>query len=216
MTNMWTSRPVFISSLIYLFLPLAQSFGPLTWFGAATVSAGAYQYLKCNWNECCKDPWITTSSTQLQALQQNISEQLYGQPFAKKVVYKAIYSHVTDDAPVKPLIMSFHGGPGTGKNHICEIIARGLFKEGAKSIFYNRISAVERFPERDTRSIRRYREELKRMIEDKLKACKIQLFVIDEIDKIAPGILDVLTPFFDYHSGSAAIDARFSTFVFLR
>lgn len=180
------------------------------------MSAGAYQYLKCSWQECCQEPWIRTSPAQLKALQQNISEQLYGQPFVKKIVYKAIYSHLTDDAPVKPLVMSFHGGPGTGKNHISEIIARGILKEGAKSMYYNRISAIEKFPERDPRSIRRYREELKKMIEDKLKECKINLFVIDEVDKIAPGILDVLTPLFDYHSGSAAVDARFSIFIFLR
>ena len=149
-------------------------------------------------------------------LQRNISDQLYGQPFAQKVVYKALLSHVTDTSPKKPLVMSLHGGPGTGKNHISEILARGLFQEATRSSYYHRISGKDRFPEADSRSIRKYREDLKLFVESKLKACRVQLFVIDEVDKMAPGILDVLTPFFDYHSGSAAIDARSSVFIFLR
>jgi hypothetical protein len=212
---MWFCRPA-LHLLLFLFIPVVHSIGPLAIIAGAGLGAGAYKYFRCKHYECCEEPWIRRSSAELHSLQQNISDQLYGQPFAKKIVYKAIHSHVTNDEPFKPLVMSLHGGPGTGKNHICEIVARGLFKQGARSSYYNRISAIEKFPERDSRSIRRYREQLKEMIESKLKECKYQFFVIDEVDKIAPGILDVLTPFFDYHSGSATIDARYSIFVFLR
>lgn len=203
--------------LVTVLLPFVRSIGPLAPIVAiGAVAAAGYKYLQCNYRECCQEPWIRTSPAVMEQLQKNISDQLYGQPFAKKVVFKAVQSQILEEEPVKPLVMSLHGGPGTGKNHICEIIARGLFRLGAESSFYTRISGSAIFPYHDSRSIRKYREVLKNIVEDKLSSCKVQLFVIDEVDKIAPGILDVLTPFFDYSTGSLTVDARSSIFVFLR
>ncbi len=46
------------------------------------------------------------------------------------VVLKAVSSFMTDSNPNKPLVLSFHGTTGTGKNHVAKIIARNIYKEG--------------------------------------------------------------------------------------
>jgi len=183
---------------------------------AGLVAAGSviYYYTKCKYIECCQEPWVRTSLRVMDELQHNLTQQLYGQPFAKDIVFRAVKSHVIDDNPKKALVMSFHGGPGTGKNHVSEIIARALFKEGTSSNYFVKISAVDKFSEKDPESKKKYRADLKNLVKRKLRECGRCLFVIDEVDKMPDEILDILTPFFDY-SAASDVDARRSIFLFL-
>ena len=212
---MWISLILIIISIICK----TDCFGVLETLGVAAASAFGYKLYdstRCRFVECCQDPWIRIDPLSLATLKQNITDQLYGQPFAKDIVYKAVYAHVTDDSPRKPLVMSFHGGPGTGKNHLSNIIARSLFLKGIQSNYFLRFAGNDKFPHHDSHSVRQYRSDLKKLVENKLKECKRSLIVIDEVDKIPVGVLDVLTPFFDYHSEvkEGDVDARYSIFIF--
>lgn len=53
------------------------------------------------------------------------------------------------------------------------------------------------------------------MIAHAVYRCPRQLFIIDEVDKMAPGLLDVIAPYLDYHEQIEGIDYRKSIFLFL-
>ena len=183
---------------------------------AAINPTTAFDFVKCKFQECCSDPWVRTSPEILQELEKNLTVQLHGQPFVNRIVFKAVKKHMMDKDPSKALVMSFHGGSGTGKNYVSEIIAKAIFQLGTKSQYFVRIGGKDEFPEKDPVLVRRYRESLKQKVVDKLKACKRSIFVIDEIDDIAPGVLDILTPFLDHgHYKVEGAEKHFSTFLFL-
>lgn len=75
-----------------------------------------------------------------------MNQNLYGQPIAKDIVYSAIKSHVSHTSPRKPLVLSLHGLPGSGKNYIVSMIAKALFKNGEKSKFYHFFNGRSDFP----------------------------------------------------------------------
>ena len=79
-------------------------------------------------------------------LKSNLQERLYGQQIAQDIVFSAIHSHVHHENPRKPLVLSFHGLPGSGKNYIVTMIAEALFKNGEKSKFYNFFNGRSDFP----------------------------------------------------------------------
>lgn len=61
-----------------------------------------------------------------------------------------------------------------------------------------------------------FQEKLKKLIENSVAKCSHSLFIFDEIDKIPPGILDILTPYIDYHEQYGGVDYRNTIFIFLR
>lgn len=75
-----------------------------------------------------------------------MKEKLYGQQIAKDLVFSAIHSHVFHLNPRKPLVLSFHGLPGSGKNYVVSMIANALFKKGEKSGHYHFFNGRSDFP----------------------------------------------------------------------
>ena len=75
-----------------------------------------------------------------------MERQLYGQHLVMKAVINHVKGHVKAENPAKALVLSFHGGTGTGKNHVSRLIAHHLYKEGIKSKFVHLISATKEFP----------------------------------------------------------------------
>ena len=85
-------------------------------------------------------------SIHISDLSLSLKNQVYGQPLALKVVVRHIKAHLSDDNPPKALSLSFHGGIGTGKNHVSKIIANHVYKEGMKSKFVHMIASTKEFP----------------------------------------------------------------------
>lgn len=183
----------------------------------AAAAGGIFTFVKCKFEECCSDSWVRTSPEILQALEKSLTTQLHGQPFVNQIVFKAIKKHMMDKNPNKALVMSFHGGSGTGKTYVSEIIAKAIFQLGINSQYFVRIGGRDKLVRRkDPVIVQKYQEFLKETVVNKLKACKRSIFVIDEIDDIDHGVLDILTPFLDY--GQYKVDGtekHFSTFIFL-
>lgn len=125
----------------------------------------SWSYLKCFTYECCNDEkeslntrtWIMFNEESLNKLKKDIDNRLYGQPLAKDIVYKAVKSHVMDSNPQKPLVMSFHGWTGSGKNHVSQILADNLYKKGVKSEFVHVISSPHFFPDQEPNSLIAYK-----------------------------------------------------------
>ncbi|GFW22446.1 torsin-1B [Trichonephila clavipes] len=58
-------------------------------------------------------------------------------------------------------------------------------------------------------------DRLRKEIEEATKKCERSLFIFDEVDKIAPGVLDALKPYVDYHENVNGLDYRRNVFIFL-
>ncbi|XP_071034933.1 torsin-1A isoform X2 [Parasteatoda tepidariorum] len=146
-------------------------------------------------------------------LKGDLRDNLFGQHLVESVVLKAVKAHMNRKDPKKALVMAFHGDTGSGKNHVSKIITRNMFKESSNSKFSHLYIGTNDFPYSD--DVKRYKDKLKKEIEEKTKLCERSLFIFDEIDKIPPGVLDVLTPYLDYHESVRGVDYRKNIFIFL-
>ncbi len=73
-------------------------------------------------------------------------ENLFGQPLVQKTLVNALKGHYELANPPKALVLSLHGGTGTGKNHAAYIVAKNLYKNGLESDFVRLFSATNHFP----------------------------------------------------------------------
>ena len=183
--------------------------------------------IKCSTQECChekedyilinfkRDQWIRYD---LSDLEQQFARHLYGQPLVERIVPKLIKAHLRNDNPEKALVLSFNGMTGSGKNYASKLIARSLyrkFKQQENSEFVNLIIAT-RFNYDSTTDINQVKEFFKNNITQAVKKCKRSMFIIDEIDKMPAGIIDVIKPFLDNHPEIDGVDYRKCIFLFLR
>ncbi|GFU32526.1 torsin-1B [Nephila pilipes] len=180
--------------------------------GALGVSIGfaGYNHVYCKYNECCDNQWVDLKSTELE---EEFQKNLFGQHFAKLIVPKILNTHVLKTQPKKALVMSFHGWTGCGKNHVSRMIAKHMFTRGSDSTFHHLYIGSQDFPHKQ--EVNKYRDRLRKEIEEATKKCERSLFIFDEVDKIAPGVLDALKPYIDYHENVKGVDYRRNVFIFL-
>uniref|UniRef100_A0A671S990 Torsin family 1 n=1 Tax=Sinocyclocheilus anshuiensis TaxID=1608454 RepID=A0A671S990_9TELE len=86
--------------------------------------------------------------TYLSGLEEDLKDSLFGQHIVSDVVLKAVTSFMTDSNPNKPLVLSFHGTTGVGKNHVAKIIARNVYKKGIQSKHIHTYISEHHFPHR--------------------------------------------------------------------
>jgi predicted alpha/beta-fold hydrolase len=75
-------------------------------------------------------------------LEQLLKEEVFGQHIAADVVYRTVKGYLSNPSPSKPLVLSFHGWTGNGKNHMAYVIARSLYKNELKTVHYHHFMAV--------------------------------------------------------------------------
>ena len=54
------------------------------------------------------------------------------------------------------------------------------------------------------------------LIETSVKECPQSLFIFDEIDKMPPGLIDIITPYLESRNQLRGTDYRKTIFLFLR
>lgn len=86
---------------------------------------------------------ILVSITELQSM---IANEVFGQHIATEIVARQISAHLENPNPSKPLVMSFHGWTGNGKNHVAYLIAKSRYFSETKSQFYHHFMATVHFP----------------------------------------------------------------------
>ena len=101
--------------------------------GAIVIGAAASAFLsaglmlmetfQCRSFECCNGRWIVQNKT---LLREELEKNLYGQPFAQRILAKSIGNHWSEETPPLPLVMMLHGPTGVGKNHISRLLARKM------------------------------------------------------------------------------------------
>ena len=164
----------------------------------------------CKKYECCHSDLIPHD---LLALQDKLHSKLFGQHIIQEKLFKAIASHFdTIEKSKKPLVMTFHGSQGTGKNYVASMLAEALFERGVNSKYFHlfhgsQYDNVDRTME--------HKEAIRKEIYDGVGSCPYSLFVFDEVDKMPPGVFDSITALLDHHSVIKGKDFKKSIFLFL-
>ena len=101
--------------------------------------------LACLKVECCSSSWRPGNFSHLD---QELESHLVGQHLARKLVTRAVKGHQTNPAPSKPLVMSFHGWTGSGKNFVSQFISESMFVRGLNSKYVHLFIATLHFPDK--------------------------------------------------------------------
>ncbi|XP_045879283.1 prosalusin isoform X1 [Meles meles] len=159
--------------------------------GLVSAAAAAWDLtsLHCHFGSFCECDF----QPDFQGLECDLAQHLAGQHLARALVVKALKAFVQDPAPTKPLVLSLHGWTGTGKSYVSSLLAHYLFRGGLRSPHVHHFSPVIHFPH--TSHMERYKKDLKSWVQGNLTACSRSLFLFDEMDKLAPGLMEVLLPF---------------------
>ncbi|KAG4072036.1 hypothetical protein HA402_015535 [Bradysia odoriphaga] len=165
----------------------------------------------CKFTECCIDAHIPADMT---ALSLDLEANVFGQHIVHKQLVSALRSHYTGlDKSTKPLVLSFHGTPGTGKNYVADHIAKHLYRDGTNSSFIRRFMGRTDFPMES--DVNYYRLTLRSAVVNAIKNCPRSLFIFDEVDKIPSGVFEALTSLLDHHHNVDGVNLRHATFIFL-
>ncbi|XP_060576785.1 torsin-1A-like isoform X1 [Ruditapes philippinarum] len=152
-----------------------------------------YTFTTCYFNECCDDNWI---SPNISGLSFQLNKKLYGQHLVIGPLVKHLRGHV-EGQHQKATILSLHGLPGTGKNFVSRMVAQNMYVKGMESKYVHLLSATKDFPHESM--LEEYKEKLKLKIETAGKECSMSVFIIDEMDKLLPGLIDTIRPYVDYY-----------------
>ncbi|XP_063265904.1 prosalusin [Prinia subflava] len=163
----------------------------LVLLAAAARPAGAWDLwaLRCGFSADCECGF----GPDLRGLEFDLATNLVGQPLVRQQVMKGLREFLKNPNPVKPLVMSFHGSTGTGKTYVSSMLIRYLFQRGLQSPYVHHFSPIVHFPHAEL--LEQYKESLKRWIQGNLTNCGRSAFLFDEMDKMHPGLIDVIIPF---------------------
>ncbi|XP_041581206.1 prosalusin isoform X4 [Vulpes vulpes] len=180
--------------------------------GLVSAAAAAWDLtsLHCHFGAFCECDF----QPDFQGLECDLAQHLAGQHLAKALVVKALKAFVQDPAPTKPLVLSLHGWTGTGKSYVSSLLAHYLFRGGLHSPHVHHFSPVIHFPHAS--HLERYKKELKSWVQGNLTACSRSLFLFDEMDKLAPGLMEVLRPFLGSSWVVFGTNYRKAIFIFIR
>lgn len=83
----------------------------------------------------------------IDGLKKDLKENLFGQHIVNDTLIPALKSHWKNIyRSQKPLVMSFHGTPGTGKNYVADRIVKHLYRQGDNSKFVHKFRGRVDFP----------------------------------------------------------------------
>ncbi|CAL8239312.1 unnamed protein product [Gadus morhua 'NCC'] len=166
------------------------------------------------YNDDCNGDWISSDGKGVRkGLKDDLARNLFGQHIASEVIMKAVTGFINNDNPKKPLVLSFHGSSGVGKNLASQLIVKNLYKQGMDSRFVHYFNSVAHFP--DHGQVETYKSQLQHWIRGNVTNCAHSLFIFDEMKNMHPGIIDGLKPFMDYVHKLDGVSYRKAIFIFL-
>ncbi|XP_077074847.1 torsin-1A-like [Siphateles boraxobius] len=146
-------------------------------------------------------------------LEKDLRDSLFGQHIASDVVLKSVTSFMTDSMPNKPLVLSFHGTAGVGKNHVAKIIARNIYEKGENSEHVHMYISEHHFPHKEKSDS--YSAQLKQWISKSVSSFPRSMFIFDEMDKMQPKLIDTIKAFLDYNARVDGVSFQNALFIFL-
>lgn len=126
-------------------------------------------------------------------LEWDLYTNLYGQHLAQDLVSEEVKTFLATRSPDRPLVLSLHGGSGTGKSLVSSMLASHLYGSGMGSSYVHQFIPTLHFPAPERAN--EYRVELKAWVEGNLTACARSVFIFEEMERMPAGVLGVLEPF---------------------
>ena len=160
--------------------------------------------------ECCTATYVNPNMSKFHS---ELALNFYGQHIAKKTVFNAVRAHIKNRHPQKPLVMSFHGWTGGGKNYLARMLVRSIYTKGEKSNFVHVFNSEVHF--KHAHLVPMYKDQLQTWIQGNVSRCGHSVFVFDEIDHMPEGLVDALKPFLEAQPLFDGVDYRRSIFLFL-
>ncbi|NXP08390.1 TOR3A protein, partial [Thinocorus orbignyianus] len=167
----------------------------------------------CSFGKCCETGDCRIVNNITGRLEADLNGQLHGQHLAKEVIVRAMCEFLQSPRPEKPLVLSFHGWSGTGKNFVARMVASHLYRDGMKSECVRLFISLFHFPHHKYLDL--YKAQLKKQISETLQVCKQSLFIFDEAEKLHFSLLDAIKPFMAHYDNKGQLDYRRSIFLFL-
>ncbi|MEN2495614.1 MAG: Torsin [Marteilia pararefringens] len=140
-------------------------------------------------------------------------KDIFGQDYALKTIINHIKSRKGSPGNQKALSLLLTGFTGTGKTHTSYTLAKLLFKLGNRSKCFLHIRSNLIFT--ISSSLEEQEEYLYKLIRDQLKSCPKSLIILDEVDRLPPGLLNSICPFLDFHPSFTNFNSSQSIFLFI-
>ncbi|XP_055388389.1 torsin-like protein [Condylostylus longicornis] len=169
-----------------------------------------YTYCQLPNVECCSSSSI---SPNLVALEEDLRKNLYGQHIVIQQIIPALRSHFHKNVESsKPLVISFHGGSGTGKNFVAKMIAKHIYSYDLQSKFVHQFGKSDFPVEAD---VNKYKVYIKDKVLSEVRKCPHSMFIFDEIHLLPKGVFEAISTFLDYHNNVKDADFSKAIFIFL-
>ncbi|XP_034398428.1 prosalusin [Cyclopterus lumpus] len=150
---------------------------------------GVFQKLYCSISDSCDCDF----KPNIRDLEWDLYKNVYGQHLAQDIVSEEVARFLQNKSPERPLVLSFHGSSGTGKTLVGSMLGNHLYGSAMSSPYVHTFVPALHFPSPDR--VKQYREELKRWVLGNLTACARSVFLFEEMEKMPPGVIDILEPF---------------------
>lgn len=82
-------------------------------------------------------------------LEWDLYKNLYGQHLAQDTVSEEVANFLQKESPDRPLVLSFHGGSGTGKTLVSAMLGRHLYGTAMGSPYIHQFVPTLHFPSPD-------------------------------------------------------------------
>ncbi|XP_040010392.1 prosalusin [Xiphias gladius] len=152
--------------------------------------AGAvFQKLYCTISDSCDCDFKPS----VRDLEWDLYKNVYGQHLAQDIVSEEVARFLQEKKPDRPLVLSFHGSSGTGKTLVSSMLGNHLYGSAMSSPYVHQLVPTLHFPLHQ--HVNEYREDLRSWVQGNLTECARSIFIFDEMEKMPPGLIDVLEPF---------------------
>ncbi|XP_042612694.1 prosalusin-like isoform X2 [Cyprinus carpio] len=150
----------------------------------------------------------------IKGLEWDLYKNLYGQHMAQDIVSEAVVNFLQNENPDRSLVLSFHGASGTGKSLVSSMMGRHIYETAMGSPYIHQFVPTLHFTSADR--VQQYRSDLKRWVEGNLTACARSIFIFDEMEKMPPGVIDVLEPHLGTFHVLFQTNYRKAIYIFIR
>lgn len=138
--------------------------------------------------------------------------RVFGQHLATAELKNILSGFYKSSNRAKPLVISLHGTPGTGKNFVADQIVSARYALGKKSEYIHGYSGRINFPMDNLAP--QYSADLLKEILKSIDSCPYQTFVFDEVDKMPRGVFESIVGILDDNTFLKA-DMGKSIFIFI-
>ncbi|AWP07701.1 putative prosalusin [Scophthalmus maximus] len=157
--------------------------------GLCPAVCGLLQTLYCAWSQRCDCDF----KPNVRDLEWDLYKNVYGQHLAQDIVSEEVAWFLQNKSPDRPLVLSFHGSSGTGKSLVSSMLGNHLYGSAMSSPYVHQFVPTLHFP--SPQHVDEYKEQLKSWVKGNLTECARSVFIFDEMEKMPPGLVDVLEPF---------------------